>query len=93
MLDWANERAALAASGVGERGVGEAAAAPLLLRRRGAAASLALISQAARLTVSVRFAKNLKSGDRAFNSVEVRKIVTMIYYEQLIQRTELFHNY
>ena len=83
MLDWANERAALAARGGGERGVGKAAAALLLLRRRGAAAFLALIPQAARLTVSVRFAKNLKGGDRAFNSVEGRKVVTMIYYDQI----------
>ena len=93
MLDWANEHAALAVRGGGKRGVKEAAAAPFLLHRRGAAAFLALIPQAARLTVAVRFAKNLKGGDRAFNTVEGRKIVTMIYYDQLINRTALFLNY
>ena len=82
--------AALAARGGGERGAGEAAGAPLLLHRRGAATFLALIPQASRLTVAVRFAKNLKGGDRAFNSVKDRKIVTIIYYGQLIQRTALF---
>ena len=66
-----------------ERGVGEAAFAPLFLRRRQAAAFLVLI----------RFAKNLKDGDRAFNSVEGRKIVTMLYYDQLIQCTAVSHNY
>ena len=83
----------LAARGGGKRGVGEAAAAMFLLRRLGVATLIALIPQAARLTIAVRFAKNLKGGDRAFNSVEGRKIVTMIYYYQLIQRTALFHNY
>ena len=68
-------------------------AVPLLLHRREAATFLALIPLASRLTVAVRFAENLKGGDRAFNSVKGRKIVTMIYYDQLMQRTALFHNY
>ena len=41
---------------------------------------------AAHLTVVVRSVENLKDGDRAFHSVEGSKIVTMIYYDQLIQR-------
>ena len=53
---------------------------------RSAAAFLALMPRAARLTVVVRSAENLKDGDRAFHSVEGSKIVTMIYYDQLIQR-------
>ena len=93
MLEWANERAALAARGGGERGVGEAAGASLLLHRVGAATFLALIPQASHPTDAVRFAKDLKDGDRGFNSVKGRKIVTMIYYGQLIQRAALFHNY
>ena len=87
MLDCANERATLAARGGGDCGVGEAGGAPLLLHRRGAATFVALIPQASRPTVAVRFAKNLKDGDRAFNSVKGREIVKMIYYGQLIQRT------
>ena len=53
---------------------------------RSAAVFLALMPRAARLTVVVRSAENLKDGDRAFHSVEGSKIVTMIYYDQLIQR-------
>ena len=53
---------------------------------RSAATFLALMPRAARLTVIVRFAENLKDGDRAFHSVEGSKIVTMIYCDQLIQR-------
>ena len=52
-----------------------------------AAAFLALMPRAARLTVVVRSAKNLKDGDRVFHSVEGSKIVTMIYYDQLIDCT------
>ena len=72
---------------------GEAAGTPLILHRQGAATFLALIPQVSRLTIAVRFAKNLKGGDRGFNAVKGKKIVTMIYYGQLIQRTALFHNY
>ena len=53
---------------------------------RSAAVFLALMPRAARLTDVVRSAENLKDGDRAFHSVEGSKIVTMIYYDQLIQR-------
>ena len=63
------------------------------LPARGAAIFLAVIPQASRLTVAVRFAKNLKGGDRAFNSVKGKKIVRRIYYGQLIQWIALFHNY
>ena len=40
----------------------------------------------AHLTVVVRSAENLKDGDRGFHSMEGSKIVTMIYYDQLIHR-------